>query len=194
MARDYINQSDYSPESRDLNTAIRLAIQSLNNSLDSAQSNLALIVLTDNSFVNPSSFEFISMLHQYIPFFMQNKIRVYTFLFSPFQEGTLLKNISCTTGGLYDRLHDNPATEIALRVTAYYNFYAAAVQLNNQVWSEYFTDELTGLNSTRVCGPFYRAPQQDDTFLSLLGVSCIDVPTEDFTVVQHAVSVSSVVS
>ena len=187
MARDYINQSDFNPESRDPNTAIQLAVQSLNNSVYSAQYNLALIVLTDNSFVDPSSFEFTSMLHSYIPFFMQNNIRVFTFLFSLFQEGTLLKNISCTTGGLYDRLHENPAIEIALRVTAYYNFYVASVQLDDQLWSEYFTDELTGLNSTRVCGPFYPSTQEEDMFNSLIGVSCINIPVEDFTATQFEV-------
>ena len=120
-----------------------------------------------------------------MPFFLENNIRVFTYLFSLFQEGTLLKNVSCTTGGLYDRLHNLSSVENALRVTSYYHFYAAVVQPNEHVWSEVFVDELTGMNSTRGCSPFYRSPGDD--FNTLIGVSCISIPVVNLTVLQMLV-------
>jgi len=188
-AIDYINQLDYTSGSRDPNAAIQLAVQYLNNSFDT-QANSIFILLTDNSFLDPTSFQFTTMLHSHIPFFLENNIRVFTYLFSEFQEGTLLKNTSCVTGGLYDRLYNLTDLETAQRATSYYYFYAAAVQPNSALWSEYFTEELTGLNSTRVCRPIYRSPQsaRGEGFNTLLGVTCVGIPVQSLSPAQLEVS------
>ena len=189
-AVDYINQLDFTSGSRDPNAAIQLAVQYLNSSLEDTQANFVFILLTDNSFLDPTAFQFATMLHSHIPFFLENSIRVFTYLFSEFQEGTLLKNTSCTTGGLYDRLYNLTNLEMAQRATSYYHFYAAGVQPISASWSEYFTEELTGLNSTRVCRPIYRSPQSTGggEFNTLLGVTCISVAVRSLSAAQLQVS------
>lgn len=191
-AKTFVLQLNFNEGTRDPNTMISLAVENARTSLMmiAGSHNYAFILLTDNSFVDPSLFTFTTVLDPFVPFFLANNIRVFNFLFSPYQEATLLKNISCTTGGRYDRLQGLSPLENALRVTSYYHFFASTTQTNHFVWSEKFTDELTGLQSSSVCTPYYRTPQQDTKpFNTLIGVTCITVPTteNDLTIGQQLV-------
>ncbi len=192
-ANEFVRQLDFStPGSRDPNAVISLAVQYLDNSLRMSsrnQANYAFILLTDNSFIDPSGFSFTTVLDPHTPFFLANNIRVFNFLFSAFQEATLLKNVSCTTGGRYDRLQGLSSLENALRVTSYYNFFASSPQDNEYVWSEVFMDELTGLNSSSVCSPYYEASEEGmSAFNTLIGVTSITVPVMDnLTIAQQQV-------
>ena len=185
-ARDYIASIDFSTTNRDPNTAIQLAISALNSTCrGNSERNCALLVLTDNAFLDPLARTFSSRLHGYMEFLKTSDIRVFTSLFSAFQEGTLLKNISCETGGIYDRLHDLPEAQTALRTVQYYRMYAGVEQpQGTRVWFDFFTDELTGLNSTRVCEPTYHFSEDAVPIGTLLGASCFTLPITNLTAVQ----------
>ena len=56
-------------------------------------------------------------------------------IFSHIHLGTILKGLSCSTGGLYDRLYNLTSYDISLRVINFYSFFAAVKQpVGQQIW------------------------------------------------------------
>ena len=166
--------------SRDPALAVSVAMQAYSSALFSIPTtvNYALVVLSDNSFVNVSATPPASYLEPISGFLQQNKIRVFSYLFSQFEDGTSLKSVSCGTGGLYNRLTGQTSDyEIGFRVAVqFYSFYAVTARSPFPVWLEYFTDEVTEENSTRVCASIYPDIFDQDSFNTLLGVTCIHLP------------------
>ena len=193
IARDFFDKYFFDVTTRGPGVAVISVQQLYQNALNSipVPPNYALIVLSDNSFIDVGGSAPVNYLDSVIDFLTQNQIRVFSYLFNSFVDGNSLKSVACTTGGLYKRITDEQSDyERALAVTGFYRFYAAVRSALYPIWHEYFIDEVTGGNSTRLCVTIYPDIFAVDTFNSLLGVSCVHIPVNRFTTAQLTVCYS----
>ena len=98
IIRHSIQLADFSNGKRDVNLAasnvVSMATEAISIPLLSGH-NIAVVVFTDNSFIDPQTNTFTSPLAGSIDIFTDNNIRVFTFLFSAFQEGEHVESYEC---------------------------------------------------------------------------------------------------
>ena len=90
ITRRFIQQANFSSGKRDVklaaSTVVTMVTDATSNPLLSGH-NIGVVVFSDNSFIDPGTASFTSPLTASMDIFTDNNIRVFTLLFSAFQEG-----------------------------------------------------------------------------------------------------------
>ena len=104
-------------------------------------------------------------------------IFIYT-LGDPAINQLIAQEISCENNGEWFPVGD--PSQIQMDITNYYRFYSAAIQDSDAVvWTDYYTDVLTGRSLIAACLPVYD-PQRMGETPTLIGVTCVSVDPSYF--------------
>lgn len=104
-------------------------------------------------------------------------IFIYT-LGDPAINHLIAQEISCENNGEWFPVGD--PSQIQLDIINYYRFYSAAIQDSDVVvWTDYYTDVLTGRSLIAACLPVYD-PQGIGEAPTLIGVTCVVVDPGHF--------------
>ena len=104
-------------------------------------------------------------------------IFIYT-LGDPIINHLIAQEISCENNGEWFPVGD--PSQIQLDIINYYRFYSAAIQDSDVVvWTDYYTDVLTGRSLIAACLPVYD-PQRIGEAPTLIGVTCVAVDPGHF--------------